>query len=105
MPVKSPGGEGGLRIKDHEALSRALLLARARLAQVRATVHGDGAWAWSRPILASLATAIRAVDESRGQLAEALAQEHAVVHPALAKRIYFPVDGGREEGVDVTPGS
>jgi hypothetical protein len=97
MPVHRPDERAGLRIKDHEALSHSLLLARARLAQVRATVHGDGAWAWSRPILASLAAAIRALDESRDRLAEALAREHTVVHPALARRIYFPVDGRKED--------
>jgi CTP:molybdopterin cytidylyltransferase MocA len=107
MPVRGSAGTPGLSLKDHEALSRALLLARARLAQVRATVHGDGAWSWSRPILASLAAAIRAVDESRDRLSAALAAEHPVVHPALARRIYFPVVDvdGREEDVDVTPRS
>jgi hypothetical protein len=104
MPVHRPDERAGLRIKDHEALSRALLLARARLAQVRATVHGDGAWAWSRPILASLAAAIRALDESRDRLAEALAAEHPSLG-GLAKAVYFPVHGGREEDVDVTPRS
>jgi hypothetical protein len=97
MPVRGPAGTAGLSLRDHESLSHALLLARARLAQVRATVHGDGAWAWSRPILASLAAAIRAIDESRDRLSAVLAQEHPITHPALAKHVYYPVVDGREE--------
>jgi hypothetical protein len=100
MPIKGAAGTPGLSLRDHESLSHALLLARARLAQVRATVHGDGAWAWSRPILASLAAAIRALDQAREQLVAALAQEHPITHPSLAKHVYYPQhppNGGGKE--------
>lgn len=98
MPVHGPVG---LSLRDHERLSHGLLTARAHLARVRATVHGDGAWSWSRPVLATLASAIRELDRVRDELSAVIPLEHAIVHPALGRRIYFPTvdhDGSEEVG-------
>jgi hypothetical protein len=96
MPVK---GDHGLTLQTHEELSRRLLLARAHLAQVSSTVLADGSWRLARPIAHTLEAALRELDRARDRLAAALAAEHAVVHPALAKRIYYPLVDGPQEGV------
>jgi hypothetical protein len=89
--------ERGLTVRDHEALSRALLAARARLAQTAAQVHADCPRRLMGPILKSLEAAIRAVDQARDRLAGVVPQEHPHLHPALAKRLYYPSDGGGKE--------
>jgi hypothetical protein len=104
MPVK-PAGTAGLSLKDHEGLAQALLLARAHVARVAAQVRGDGLWSRSRGVAHTLELVIREIDRGREELSAALAAEHPVVHPALARRIYFPVVDGREERNDVTPRS
>jgi hypothetical protein len=64
MPVKSPDGQGVLGIKDHEALSRSLLLARARLSQVSSQVRAGCPWRQLRPLMQSLEASPRQVNTS-----------------------------------------